>query len=175
MTHRKEHQKEEHKRDDEKRETNGSKQRLRSTLLATLQVFGGALLLFAAHSSLSSNADAATTTRSRLQDHRRLLEVGVGNIPSYMEPLMQDLKERKKLMEETPPEEVKYWFEYTGPLQVSEKQGEGEKSVQYLFVGMGGHFQHQSIVHPKIEVILRLRTRTHHQNRYLIPFTFPHF
>jgi hypothetical protein len=35
-----------------------------------------------------------------------------------MEPLMKDLKERKKLMEETPPEEVKYWFEYTGSLQV---------------------------------------------------------
>ena len=31
---------------------------------------------------------------------------------------MKDLKERKKLMEETPPEEVKYWFEYTGSLQV---------------------------------------------------------
>ncbi|KAL7442914.1 hypothetical protein ACHAXH_009028 [Discostella pseudostelligera] len=37
--------------------------------------------------------------------------------PSYMNELMDDLKARKKLMEETPPEEVKYWFEYTGPLQ----------------------------------------------------------
>ncbi len=35
-----------------------------------------------------------------------------------MKGLMEDLKARKKLMEETPPEEVKYWFEYTGPLQV---------------------------------------------------------
>ena len=44
----------------------------------------------------------------------------VGNdIPSYMEPMMKDLKERQKLFDETPPEEVKYWFEYTGPLQVS--------------------------------------------------------
>jgi hypothetical protein len=41
------------------------------------------------------------------------------NPPSYMKELMEDLKGRKKLMEETPPEEVKYWFEYTGPLQVS--------------------------------------------------------
>jgi hypothetical protein len=40
------------------------------------------------------------------------------NPPSYMKGLMEDLKARKKLMEETPPEEVKYWFEYTGPLQV---------------------------------------------------------
>jgi len=30
---------------------------------------------------------------------------------------MKDLAEREKLWAETPPEEVKYWFEYTGPLQ----------------------------------------------------------
>jgi len=34
-----------------------------------------------------------------------------------MKHLTDELKERKKLMEETPPEEVKYWFEYTGELQ----------------------------------------------------------
>lgn len=38
-------------------------------------------------------------------------------IPSYMNVMNEDLKERKKLFEETPPEEVKYWFEYTGKLQ----------------------------------------------------------
>ncbi|KAL3788954.1 hypothetical protein HJC23_000238 [Cyclotella cryptica] len=47
--------------------------------------------------------------------HRRLLSKD--DPPSYMEELFEDLKARKKLMEETPPEEVKYWFEYTGPLQ----------------------------------------------------------
>jgi len=36
-----------------------------------------------------------------------------------MKALMEDLAARKKLFDETPPEEVKYWFEYTGPLQVS--------------------------------------------------------
>mmetsp|Transcript_34732 Transcript_34732/g.73290 ORF Transcript_34732/g.73290 Transcript_34732/m.73290 type:complete len:765 (+) Transcript_34732:114-2408(+) len=46
---------------------------------------------------------------------RRLAETGKN--PSYTKDLMEDLKARKKLMEETPPEEVKYWFEYTGPLQ----------------------------------------------------------
>ena len=35
-----------------------------------------------------------------------------------MKALFDELKERKKLMEETPPEEVKYWFEHTGALQV---------------------------------------------------------
>jgi hypothetical protein len=49
---------------------------------------------------------------------RRLQAVG-DDVPSYMEPLMNDLVARKKLFEDTPPEEVKYWFEYAGPLQVS--------------------------------------------------------
>lgn len=47
-----------------------------------------------------------------------------------MKDLMEDLKARKKLMEETPPEEVKYWFEYTGPLKV--------RSTRFNFVI--GHF-----------------------------------
>lgn len=51
--------------------------------------------------------------------HGRRLSDAKRNPPSYMKDLMDDLKARKKLMEETPPEEVKYWFEYTGPLQVS--------------------------------------------------------
>lgn len=50
--------------------------------------------------------------------HRRLTMIG-DTVPQYMEPLMKDLHERQKLFDETPPEEVKYWFEYTGPLQVS--------------------------------------------------------
>ena len=52
--------------------------------------------------------------------HRRLSEsnISLNNPPSYMTGLMEDLKARRKLMEETPPDEVKYWFEYTGPLQV---------------------------------------------------------
>lgn len=51
---------------------------------------------------------------------RRLSEsnISLKNPPSYMTGLMEDLKARRKLMEETPPDEVKYWFEYTGPLQV---------------------------------------------------------
>ena len=49
------------------------------------------------------------------RSHRRL---SAADPPSYMEDLFEELKARKKLMEETPPEEVKYWFEYTGPLQV---------------------------------------------------------
>lgn len=49
---------------------------------------------------------------------RRLQAVG-DEVPVYMKHLMNDLAARKKLFEDTPPEEVKYWFEYAGPLQVS--------------------------------------------------------
>jgi hypothetical protein len=38
-----------------------------------------------------------------------------------MDGLFKDLAARKKLFDDTPPEEVKYWFEYAGPLQVSFK------------------------------------------------------
>ena len=46
--------------------------------------------------------------------HRRLMEAG--GVPLYVEPLLKELEERKKLFAES--EVVKYWFEYTGPLQV---------------------------------------------------------
>jgi hypothetical protein len=48
---------------------------------------------------------------------RRLQALG-DNVPAYMQTYLQDLTDRQKLFDETPPEEVKYWFEYTGPLQV---------------------------------------------------------
>ena len=65
----------------------------------------------------ASSADLETAAAQ--QRRRRLQSTGDGS-PSYMPPLFDELKERRKLMEETPPEEVKYWFEYTGPLQVRE-------------------------------------------------------
>jgi hypothetical protein len=61
---------------------------------------------------------AVSTLTSHDAPRRQLSMVGDG-VPSYMDPLMQDLRERKKLFDDTPPEEVKYWFEYSGPLQVS--------------------------------------------------------
>lgn len=50
---------------------------------------------------------------------RRLASIAKNHVPGYMKPIMEELRERKKLFEDTPPEEVKYWFEYAGPLQVS--------------------------------------------------------
>lgn len=71
------------------------------------------------------NADAGTATEHRGRSHhgRRLMSAVGDSIPTYMESLMKDLRSRKKLFDDTPPEEVKYWFEYTGPLQVGKKTG----------------------------------------------------
>ena len=69
------------------------------------------------YGALSGNAAVNTESKETLVA-RRLSEVG-DSVPSYMGPLMNDLKARQKLFADTPPEEVKYWFEYTGPLQVS--------------------------------------------------------
>lgn len=74
--------------------------------------------LAAASVFLWSALSTFSYSSSETSAHRRLTQIG-DTIPSYMEPLLKDLKERKKLMEETPPEEIKYHFEYTGPLQVS--------------------------------------------------------
>ena len=71
-----------------------------------------------AASSGTAAAAPDLETAAAQQRRRRLQSTGDG--PSYMAPLFDELKERRKLMEETPPEEIKYWFEYTGPLQVRE-------------------------------------------------------
>lgn len=55
----------------------------------------------------------------RLAEASQAKQISKKNPPSYMKELMDDLTARTKLMTETPPAEVKYWFEYTGPLQVS--------------------------------------------------------
>ena len=62
---------------------------------------------------------SAFTTLNNPDVARRQLSMVGDAMPLYMDPLMKDLRERKKLFDETPPEEVKYWFEYSGPLQVS--------------------------------------------------------
>lgn len=85
-----------------------------SPLLTAMKLVAAGAFLFSAVTTFS-HSNAAVEE----EPHRRLAQVVVGDsIPTYVEPLMKDLKARKKLMEETPPEEVKYWFEYTGALQV---------------------------------------------------------
>lgn len=83
-----------------------------SSTMTLLKLAASCAFLFSAVSTLTATDNA--------DSHRRLTQIPIGDtVPSYMTPLMSDLKARNKLMKETPPEEVKYWFEYTGPLQVS--------------------------------------------------------
>lgn len=92
-----------------------------SMAMFTLKIAASVLLLWSSFTTLSLRNGDGSLSLWNVDDqlHRRLTEAAVGDsIPTYMEPMMKDLRERKKLMEETPPEEVKYWFEYTGPLQV---------------------------------------------------------
>ena len=85
-----------------------------SPLLTAMKLVAAGAFLFSAVTTYTHRNAAPEAA-----PHRRLTQVVVGDaIPTYMDPLMKDLKARKKLMEETPPEEVKYWFEYTGALQV---------------------------------------------------------
>jgi hypothetical protein len=65
--------------------------------------------------------DGGGGRRRRLME-RKMDSSSTSSIPSYMRELMKELKDRKQLFDDTPPEEVKYWFEYTGPLKVSTVQ-----------------------------------------------------
>lgn len=109
------------------------------------------LLVSSVHTYQSRNATSVQNA-----DHRRRLSF-VSDSPSYMEDLMEDLKEREKLFDETPPEEVKYWFEYTGPLQkyfyrYSKSRGKadyfegrddsGVVSARFVSPGGGDEFSH---------------------------------
>lgn len=82
---------------------------------------------------LSSGILRLTAEEAREEDmettHRRLAEAL--SVPSYMQSLMDELKERKKLFAEA--EVIKYWFEYTGPLQVS-FNGLLDKERLFLFL-----------------------------------------
>jgi len=116
------------------------------------------------HVYANAPATSGGRTARRLSDST----ISMKNPPSYMKELTEDLKARRKLMEETPPEEVKYWFEYTGPLQVSFPPSDLENTaISELGGGHGGRVkkpQFHSIVHPKFEVILRLRTNAYHRD-----------
>ena len=50
-------------------------------------------------------------------ERRRLSVLSSENY--YVSDLKQELRDREKLFEDAKPGEIKYWFEYAGPLQVS--------------------------------------------------------
>jgi hypothetical protein len=88
-----------------------------SVLTTVLKLAAASAFLYSAVSTYRSSLPQG---QEMMAARRQLSAVG-DSIPSYMDPLMKDLRERIKLFEDTPPEEVKYWFEYAGPLQVSDE------------------------------------------------------
>jgi hypothetical protein len=91
-----------------------------SRLWITLKlVVAAALCISASRQWLSKSAGGDTSAQQQYsQQRRRLQQLGENRVPSYMKKLMEDLVARRKLFDDTPPEEIKYWFEYSGPLQV---------------------------------------------------------
>eukprot|EP00568_Trieres_chinensis_P006680 CAMPEP_0183293264 /NCGR_PEP_ID=MMETSP0160_2-20130417/2015_1 /TAXON_ID=2839 ORGANISM="Odontella Sinensis, Strain Grunow 1884" /NCGR_SAMPLE_ID=MMETSP0160_2 /ASSEMBLY_ACC=CAM_ASM_000250 /LENGTH=782 /DNA_ID=CAMNT_0025454351 /DNA_START=44 /DNA_END=2392 /DNA_ORIENTATION=- len=89
-----------------------------SPLLTGLKLFvAAAFMVSAVRSQLGSDLSAGMASPVAPETSWRRRLTTVDGVPSYMNHLVDELKERKKLMEKTPPEEVKYWFEYTGALQ----------------------------------------------------------
>ena len=87
-------------------------------------VLYSALLNYANHQNgRNSNTFREESSSSAPHHPRRRLTAVMGDtIPSYMNELQEDLAARNKLFDDTPPEEIKYWFEYSGPLQVSKRK-----------------------------------------------------
>ena len=90
-----------------------------------MKLVTSAFLLWSALQYNAGNNQTTTTSLDRKDDqspsiHRRLSSIVGDAVPSYLKDLNNDLLSRKQLFEGTPPEEIKYWFEYAGPLQVSE-------------------------------------------------------
>jgi hypothetical protein len=91
-----------------------------SNLWTVLKLTAAAALLVSSITNYAPHLTSVGLGSDANAPRRRLLNIGSdgAEVPSYMNALMDDLAARKKLFDETPPEEVKYWFEYTGPLQV---------------------------------------------------------
>lgn len=92
-----------------------------SNTMAVLKSLAACAFCYSAFVTYQGNhgGDVSSFVASAGSSPRRQLSMVGDGIPAYMDGLMKDLRERKKLFDETPEEEVKYWFEYTGSLQVS--------------------------------------------------------
>lgn len=86
-------------------------------VVTSLKIILSAVLL---SSSVYTYHNANHSAVDLHSDRRRLTALFNGDyVPEYIKVLMEDLASRKKLFAETPPDEIKYWFEFPGPLQVS--------------------------------------------------------
>lgn len=80
-------------------------------------VFCGLAALTLVQKSHAAENNVAEARQASHRQSRRLEETGT-TITEYMDDLFADLEARKKLFKDTPEEEIKYWFEYSGALQV---------------------------------------------------------
>jgi flagellar basal body-associated protein FliL len=90
-----------------------------SALWTALKLIASVGVLASAGYRYASTSNDNTAASQQHAQRRRLQQLGENRVPSYMKKLTQDLVARRKLFDDTPPEEIKYWFEYSGPLQVS--------------------------------------------------------
>ena len=113
----------------------------------------------------SNNTSTAASSLDDFSSHRRLTE----SSRSYLEPLWKELEERKKLFAEA--EVVKYWFEYTGPLQVRTYITIVLRHFLLLLsLGKDERWTKLCIVHLKYKVTLCLmNTQSIRQKPYRIP------
>lgn len=86
-----------------------------NAFVTSLKIILSAVLL---SSSVYTYHTAYPSTEDLHSTRRRLTSLLDGDyIPTHMKGLMEDLASRKKRFAETPPDEIKYWFEFPGPLQ----------------------------------------------------------
>ena len=97
---------------DDKNEHHAARSNSWGSILLKLGVASG----FVYAALWTTTTPGAAASSSHHHHHRRLESA---NTPSYMNGLVADLQARKQLFDDTPEQEIKYWFEYAGPLQVS--------------------------------------------------------
>lgn len=77
-----------------------------------------ALLMSAVSTLQSTYSNTPINSQSRRKLSAESSSTEASNaVPTFTTPLLSELAAREKLFADTPPEEVKYWFEYAGPLQ----------------------------------------------------------
>jgi hypothetical protein len=117
------------KGEEEDDESGPSRSSSSSLMWTSAKLVASVLLLVSAYqykvasTELSASSDGTATGIFGGNIMSRRLQAVGDSVPSYTESLFKDLAARKKLFDDTPPEEVKYWFEYAGPLQVRHPNG----------------------------------------------------
>ena len=89
-----------------------------STTLKALKVVVSAALLLSSGYTVVDRLQA--NNKKDRYPHRRLSLLGLNGDNYYVDDIEQELKGRQKLFDDAKPNEIKYWFEYSGKLQVND-------------------------------------------------------